>query len=275
MRMKKSRLALLLLFLVIVLATIENFQVTVREVSLPSQQIPPTLAQLRIVHLSDLHFRKESRTTKFLISRIPELHPDLIVFTGDLVDAKTKDCSDLILMLQELRQTAPVICVPGNHEYWSGLHQHLLDEMNKIDVLYLCNEKASIWIEGHEITIIGLDDPAGDCLQDSMMFLNQSASVAGFTLLLAHRPEFFSDYCISGIDLVCSGHAHGGQFRIPWFGGVIAPDQGLFPPFTEGPYFQDNTAMIVSRGLGNSIIPFRIHNPPEIVLIELIPSKPF
>ncbi len=90
-----------------------------------------------------------------------------------------------------------------------------------------------------------------------------------YTILLSHRPELFETYLDSGIDLVFSGHAHGGQFRLPFIGGLVAPNQGLFPKYDSGLYTDGGTSMVVSRGIGNSIIPFRFHNCPEIVLVEL------
>ena len=90
-----------------------------------------------------------------------------------------------------------------------------------------------------------------------------------YTILLSHRPELFDLYCEAGTDLVLSGHAHGGQVRIPFVGGLVAPNQGLFPEYTEGLYEKDGIKMIVSRGLGNSIIPLRVNDPPELVLITL------
>ena len=91
----------------------------------------------------------------------------------------------------------------------------------------------------------------------------------GFTILLSHRPEYMDTYVDSGADLVFSGHAHGGQFRLPWLGGVIAPNQGLFPTYDGGMYEQDGTAMVVNRGIGNSIVPLRVNNRPEVVLVTL------
>ena len=95
----------------------------------------------------------------------------------------------------------------------------------------------------------------------------------GYTILLSHRPELFDVYAASQIDLVFSGHAHGGQFRLPWIGGLVAPNQGLFPQYDAGLYTSGNTQMFVSRGIGNSIIPLRFNNRPEIVLAELISKR--
>ena len=91
----------------------------------------------------------------------------------------------------------------------------------------------------------------------------------GLTILLSHRPELFDTYANHNIDVVLSGHAHGGQFRLPFIGGLVAPNQGLFPEYDAGIYTEGNTNMLVSRGVGNSILPFRINNRPEVILIEL------
>ena len=91
----------------------------------------------------------------------------------------------------------------------------------------------------------------------------------GYTLLLSHRPELFDVYSGCGVDLVLAGHAHGGQFRLPLVGGLIAPNQGLFPRYDAGLYTSGSTSMVVSRGLGNSVIPLRFNNRPEVVLVEL------
>ena len=127
------------------------------------------------------------------------------------------------------------------------------------------------------ITLMGISDPsfATDYL------LGDSRAVAaraikdlqnetdGYTVLLSHRPELFDTYVSAGVDLVFSGHAHGGQFRIPFIGGLIAPNQGFFPEYDAGQFHRENTTMIVSRGVGNSILPVRINNPPELVVVEL------
>ena len=127
------------------------------------------------------------------------------------------------------------------------------------------------------LELIGVDDPQfmerTSMLDQAIMQRKlQEIYVAedSFKILLSHRPELFDVYVDHSMDLVLSGHAHGGQFRIPFFGGLVAPNQGFFPKFDSGVYEQDNTKMVLSRGIGNSIIPIRINNPPEIVYIDLI-----
>lgn len=132
--------------------------------------------------------------------------------------------------------------------------------------------------DGEKITLIGLSDPdftiRGDAFGEvpamtSTKLRNLMDAKNGYTILLSHRPELFETYVDCDVDLVLSGHAHGGQFRLPFIGGLIAPNQGLFPKYDAGLYTDNNTNMIVSRGLGNSIIPLRFNNRPEIVLVEL------
>ena len=125
-------------------------------------------------------------------------------------------------------------------------------------------------------TVIGVNDPGfrtdyltGDAAVIDQKLSELAAEDAGFTILLSHRPELFDTYVSHDMDLVLSGHAHGGQFRLPLIGGLVAPNQGLFPKYDAGLYSEGDTSVIVSRGIGNSIIPFRFNNRPEVVLIEL------
>ena len=144
-------------------------------------------------------------------------------------------------------------------------------------VVILENQKVQITREGESITLMGIADPS---FQDDYLF-GDSESVTrqaiehqqnesdGYTILLSHRPELFDLYVDTGMDLVFSGHAHGGQFRLPFVGGLVAPNQGFFPKYDAGEFTEENTTMIVSRGVGNSIIPIRFNNRPEIVLVTL------
>ena len=149
--------------------------------------------------------------------------------------------------------------------------------------MILENQKVQITRERESITLMGIDDPS---FQEDYLF-GDSESVArqaienlqnesdGYTVLLSHRPELFNLYVDTGMDLVFSGHAHGGQFRLPFVGGLVAPNQGFFPKYDAGQFNEENTTMIVSRGVGNSIIPIRFNNRPEIVMVTLRNMKQF
>ena len=148
--------------------------------------------------------------------------------------------------------------------------------MEAAGVTVLDDAQVKFEVSGESITVIGVNDPAfhADYLMGDTEVINQklaelAAEDSGFTILLSHRPELFETYVDHDMNLVLTGHAHGGQFRLPLIGGLIAPNQGLFPKYDAGLYSEGGTNMIVSRGLGNSIIPFRFNNRPEVVLIEL------
>ena len=138
------------------------------------------------------------------------------------------------------------------------------------------NETVELERDGETITLLGVYDPAfeadywrvyeDDALHTNLKLLSRDT---GFSILLSHRPEFMDLYAQYPVDLVLSGHAHGGQFRLPLIGGLIGPGQGLFPEYDCGLYQKDNTQMIVSRGIGQSLFPFRFNNRPEVVLITL------
>jgi predicted MPP superfamily phosphohydrolase len=147
----------------------------------------------------------------------------------------------------------------------------------ELGVAVLENAKVTIESSGEKMTLAGVIDPSfkTDYLKgDDTVIMGGILTELldeedGYTILLSHRPELFEVYAQHTVDLVFSGHAHGGQFRIPFVGGLIAPNQGLFPKYDAGIYEEGSTTMVVSRGIGNSIVPFRINNRPEIVLAEL------
>jgi len=150
--------------------------------------------------------------------------------------------------------------------------------LEEAGIIVLEDEAISLEQGGETISLIGLADPdftvKGDMFGEtpamvSAKLKNLNDGEGKYTIMLSHRPELFETYVNCGIDLVFAGHAHGGQFRLPFIGGVIAPNQDLFPKYDAGLYTDGGTNMVVSRGIGNSIIPLRFNNRPEIVLVEL------
>ncbi|WP_312096430.1 metallophosphoesterase [Niallia sp.] len=223
---------------------------------------------IKVVQLSDLHSKQFGKKQKRLIKKVKQLAPDIIAFTGDLVDSKKYDERKSMTLMEELVQIAPTYYVTGNHESWSGKFPQLEEKLLQTGVYVLRNEQMLVNIGGETINLIGVDDPTFLSGEDEV------AAIVGsqyheeyFNLLLSHRPELLSHY--EKMDLVLTGHAHGGQVRLPFIGGVVAPDQGFMPEYTAGMYKKEETVMIVNRGLGNSIIPQRIFNRPEIVEVVL------
>ena len=230
-----------------------------------SPELPSAFDGLRIAQVSDLH---NAPLWEDALAALEELQPELIVLTGDLVDSRNTDVDAALEFARRAVKIAPCYYVSGNHEsrilQWTQLRQGLIDA----GVQVLQDEKITLCRDSASITFLGLRDPAFGSDQASVLRA-LTAGEEGYTILLSHRPERFALYVQSGVDLVFAGHAHGGQFRIPLLGGVAAPDQGLFPKYDAGLYEKNGTAMLVSRGVGNSIIPLRINNRPEILVAEL------
>lgn len=247
-----------------------------------SSRLPESFDGYRIAHVSDLHNAEMGKNNEKLLSMLRDADPDMIAITGDLVDSRNTDIEIALQFVREAVKIAPCYYVTGNHEARISEYDELKAEMEAADVTVLEDARAEISLEGETITLIGVNDPSfqtdylfGD--SDTVMHSKLTelhTDGDGFTLLLSHRPELFDTYSDHDIDLILSGHAHGGQFRLPFLGGLVAPNQGFFPEYDAGLFTEDNTNMIVSRGIGNSLLPFRINNRPEVILIELRMQQP-
>lgn len=222
----------------------------------------------RIVQISDLHNKEFGKNQKRLLEKVSQYEPDIIVITGDIVDSNHTDVDNAIGFLEEAVQLAPVYYITGNHEYWltEEVREELFSRIEQTGTIDLDNGKVEISKGEDSFVLIGLND---ECLKDSTLQELSEDIQNQLVVLLAHEPQNLDRYSQEKVDLVLSGHAHGGQIRLPFVGGVVAPNQGVFPKYTAGLYTEKNTSMIVSRGLGNSIIPIRIFNRPEIVCVEL------
>lgn len=245
--------------------------------TISSSKLPQSFDGYRIVHVSDLHNAEMGKDNEKLLTMLRGAAPDMIAITGDLIDSRNTDIEIALQFVREAVKIAPCYYVTGNHEARVNEYGELKAGMVSAGVIILEDAQTEISIEGQTITLIGVNDPSFQTdylFGDSETVINTKLAELhtdddGFTILLSHRPELFDTYVSSDMDLVLSGHAHGGQFRLPFIGGLVAPNQGLFPEYDAGIYTDVNTNMLVSRGIGNSILPFRINNRPEVILIEL------
>ena len=271
---KKKKITILIITVVLFLWLLwGNKTVELNNITISSKDLPSAFSGYKIAQISDLHNAQFGNENAMLIRLLKEASPDIIVITGDIVDSTHTDMDTAIAFVRDIVEIAPCYYVTGNHEAWLGsdyneLENALIDE----GVIVLHDEAVTLEKEGQIIQMIGVDDPdfsyiaADKIISAKLEHINITQE---FTIMLSHRPELFDSYVENEIDLVLSGHAHGGQVRIPLIGGSIAPNQGLFPKYDAGVYSEGNTTMVVSRGIGNSVIPIRINNRPEIVLIEL------
>lgn len=254
-----------------------NITVGVTRYTLASNRLPNAFDHYKIVVVSDLHNAEFGEHNDVLVDLVKQEKPDMIALTGDLLDSQKTNMEIAQALVQQLVTIAPCCYVTGNHEAWLGESYQALEKiLQEESVVVLHDAVIQLKKGGQAIQIAGLDDPdftdRDSSIQQSMLETKLERLNLGseYCVLLSHRPEAFEAYANQKVDLVLSGHAHGGQFRIPFVGGMIAPNQGFFPKYDAGIYTQDNTAMIVSRGVGNSIIPLRVNNRPEIVSIELL-----
>ena len=227
---------------------------------------------LKIAQISDVHsadIQGEMQTA------LREAAPDLIVFTGDLVNREDRDLSCALSLAAMAAQIAPAYYAPGNHEADNPCYPELREGLEEAGITVLENESVQLWYRGARVNIIGLLDlafhPQGrTAAREELPGLIQDLSVHGaLNVVLSHRPSLMEEYGESGADLVFSGHAHGGQVRMPLIGPLFAPDEGALPDYTAGTYLAGETWVVISRGLGNGT-PFpRLWNAPELVVVTM------
>jgi hypothetical protein len=257
----------------------QNNSIVVTQSDYMSEKIPVAFDAFKIVQISDLHNKLFGEDQEKLLGKVRIEKPDIILITGDLIDQRKYDLQKSMIFIRGVVQIAPVYYVSGNHEAWSGHYESIKNSLLEAGVSVLDNSEIEVKMGEDSIHLLGLADP--DFLTTSYFegtdasLLKETLKVWSievnerFNILLSHRPELYDVYRDANIDLVFTGHAHGGQVRLPFMGGLVAPDQGFFPEYTSGRYTESETTMFVSRGLGNSIVPQRLFNRPEIVVVTL------
>lgn len=243
------------------------------EVVISAKGLPEAFDGLRIVQVSDLHDAEYGKDHEKTITLIRRAEPHIILLTGDLVDSRRTNIDRTVSFVRQAAEIAPCYYVTGNHEGRLSPEDYAAFEeaLLSLGVTVLHGESVTLEREGETITIAGIDSPlfrhSGHGTPDL------SVLCKGYTILLAHHPEFVTDYAHAGADLVFSGHVHGGQFRLPFVGGLYGPGQGIFPTYDAGLYRISadghDTLLYVHRGLGNSRFPIRFANRPEVVLAVL------
>lgn len=259
----------------------ENNRLTLSRFSVESPRLPKEFDGFSIVHLSDLHSKCFGSGQSRLLRRVDQLAPDIVCITGDLIDKRRyrrNGIAPALTLCRELAQERPVVFVSGNHEASLPFYPQLRQVLKNMGIIVLENQGLRLYREGAALYLCGLRDPA--FIRENQapfrreVFRLCREAKGDFTLLLCHRPERLEDYGAAGADVVLSGHAHGGQFRVPGAGPLWMPNQGVFPPLAQGLHQFGRTSMVVSRGLGNSLFPQRLLNWPEVVFITLNRREP-
>lgn len=290
---KKLMIIIIVVSILLIFLWCENNVIQISNYELEFDNLPEEFNNFKIIHLSDLHCKEFGKDNYKLIKKVKKSKPDIIVITGDLVDSIRYDEEITKSFIDNVVLIAPVYFVTGNHECGLSEYKELEKYMEHAGINVLRNEKVELKIGQSKINLIGIDDEnyfiysnnnysfkqilrklgrGKESEQYKKTTLNLIDSIASeeFTILLSHRPEYFEVYNKEKYNLIFSGHAHGGQIRIPFIGGLISPNQGMFPKYTCGIYEEENSVMVVSRGLGNSRFRQRIFNKPHIVVVKLI-----
>ena len=275
---RKAVYLCLIIFLIWI--TLDNALIHTTSTTVRIDGLPNSFSGYRIVQVSDLHNNLYGKDQSYLISCIAVAKPDIIVITGDLVDRNTADVDNAMAFVERAVEIAPVFYVSGNHEAdILNKYKELMIRMVRAGVTPLDNENAMLFSEEDSIILAGIRDPAFDWSRPKEETADAEIKQAfsgtdgeQVKILLSHRPELLKTYSNNGIDLVLTGHAHGGQVRLPFIGPLYSPSQGLFPKLTSGLYREGVTQMYVSRGIGNGIAPFRFNDGPELAVLILEPA---
>ena len=242
-------------FILLIWTVWGNKALMVSTISISSSHIPAAFSGFRIAQVSDLHNSEFGKNNTELLKLLSESRPDIIAITGDLIDANHTDVGIALGFAQESVRIAPTYYVTGNHEVASQQYDTLKAGLEEAGIIVLEDEAISLEQGGETISLIGLADPdftvKGEMFGEAPVMVsaklkNLNDGEGGeYAILLSHWPELFETYVNCGIDLVFAGHAHGGQFRLPLIGGVIAPNQGLFPKYDAGLYTDGSTNMAI------------------------------
>lgn len=276
--MKKIRRLLALLALFALAAGFvywQNFTLQVEPVELFFESLPPQFDGLRVAELSDLHGRSFGKNNVRLLRTLQKARPDMICICGDLFDEKT-DLTMLEPLLTGLTDIAPVYYVTGNHEWQVKNLREILQKMRAWGVTVLENEGHVLSRGGAEMVVAGVHDPCGPYdMKTPAALVRELRSAQGndFILMLSHRNDELAMWSQLGVQLVLSGHCHGGVVRLPFVGGVFGTRRELFPEYDAGVYRQDGTTLFVSRGLGYTNVHFRLFNRPHVPIMILRSGK--
>ncbi|MBE6949014.1 MAG: metallophosphoesterase [Ruminococcaceae bacterium] len=270
---KKRRpliIILIIVFLILAALTVDsNVRLVTTEYEIYSDKLPESFDGLRVVQLSDLHGDKYGRDNSKLYEAVIAAKPDIIALTGDLFDEYT-DPDYAVTTCRELLKIAPVYYVSGNHE-WAKNPRDTFSNMREVCVNVLRNDYVILEQDGESIVLAGVDDPNGpyDMISREDFVSEIRSETDDYILMLCHRNSEFDTWVDLNVDLVLSGHAHGGIIRLPGIGGLLIHRDDFRSKRVEGTFTKGDTTMVVSRGAGgNGFIP-RFYNNPEIVVVVL------
>jgi hypothetical protein len=261
---------LVVLYAIVYFFNWSNDSLVVTEDTYVNENIPSDFNGYKILQISDLN--NKDGISEELIEKTFEINPDIIVVTGDYINSDRSDEYNIdYTYLENVASSYPTYFVTGEQEQDALCYSTFKEKIEELGVIVLDDESVELEKNIGKITLIGMNDPAFyyenvTAFNNKLKELNTGEN---FTILLSHRPELFDVYTEDAIPLVLSGHALGGQIKLPFVGELYSSNQGFYPDYTSGFYTQENTTLYVSRGIGNTFIPVRLFNQPEINVITL------
>ena len=283
--MKKLNIILLIFFVLVITVLVSLFindkmnnKVHITEYTFLHQDIPPAFDDCRFMVLSDLH---EADFIDQIVEHIRKEKPDFLLLTGDMVQLPDSSAEKALAIAKEsIAMGVPVYAVSGNHERQCGRYHELVDEFWAEGIYLLENGSVAFEKDGESIFLVGIKDPRHDIVTDqkkevireNIEYELSKSEDDDFTILLSHRADLYPDIKETGVDLILSGHLHGGIVRLPFLGGIIGKEEkgDLLPQYEYGVVKEgDSATMIVSGGCDKNPEKRRFFNPPELLLIAL------
>lgn len=252
--------------------------IDIEHIRIPIKHTSAEFTSLRIAHVSDLHIPRCAFSPREIADKLKKQRLDVIFLTGDVMDGRSGfDGATIAVLIELLTQIAPVYAVSGNHERKNRDYYKIWRTMLTLrGVHFMSNKTTCVEKDGMTFVITGMRDTSISKLDDVDFSFLSKRQVADNEchLMLHHKPNLWRSYYptdASAPDVVFSGHAHGGQIRLPFIKrGIIAPHQGFLPKYISGLYcYEDGSKEIVSRGLASNTNPVRINNRPHIPIVEL------
>lgn len=258
----------------------------VRHYTVTSPKLKRDMRERRLLFLSDLHNHRYGEHNEKLLDAVRRQKPDLILITGDmLVSRQGSQWEVAAEFVKQLPSICPVYYANGNHEQrmrenpekYGTAYFAYKKELEACGVQFLINENAVLSWDGNSVVITGLEVPDSCYFRKKRTHLGLremerrvgKADEGSYQILLVHQPDFMSVYKAWGGDLILSGHLHGGIIRVPGLGGVISPQMGLFPKYSGSLYREEDTSIVVSKGLGTHTVNIRLFNPAELIVLHV------
>ena len=262
-----------------ILIFLQNTLIEVSKYNIKSDKIPKEFNEFKIVHLSDFHSYGFFEDNFRMIEKINDEYPNIIVMTGDMVNKYDKNFEKFLNLAEDLSKKYEIYYIVGNHEMRLRKNDlnYIVQKLKKFEIKVLNDEKITIIREKEFINIYGINIPLSfykvvnkpTNVEEVISSVLNKCNEKEYNILLAHNPLYFEEYSRENVDLILSGHVHGGMIRLPFIGAILSPERKFFPKYSSGVYEINNKKLLVSRGLGHSRPGIRLFNKREIVSITL------